>query len=277
MAKKEPTERQKAHYQRLKQLREARAAGNRADQLVADSEMEESGPAPDDILARLAAALTESGQTRKEKNQRLDDVAAVIGRLSAADYPDLAKNPVVQQFLELMGERTAELHPDDPPGTIYNRGQLGERKKIWQWGDLPKYGFRDPTCREKGSDCPNCGGHATCVETVMITPNEARPITWNGLSIQIAADVEQWIPRPHYEVYRETIRARETARQHADYMFRKRDNITGNADPSVIGAGSVMMRGRGDGHTGYRPGAGGFNPFEPEGAAAGGEGGGGEA
>jgi len=254
MAKQPRSPAQIAHVEKLKAMH---AAKNVAREAAGATAVIDRPDGEDDVFAQLAAALSDVGKGREARNAKLAEVDRVLGSLDPREYPGLHDNPVVQKFIEVMTERVAELHPDDPPGTIYDRGQPNEKKKPWQWRDVWK-AFPAP------------GGGEGDIETVEVTPNETMPLTWNGLKIVIVADTQQWIPRPHYEVYQEVRRGRETARQHAAMMFHQRDRITGIADPSVASENTGRVRGRGMGKEGYRPGAGGFNPYT-EGAEAEGE------
>lgn len=263
--KKPLTDKQRAHIEELNKRNAERFRKPRDGAVAVADPPVATESAEADILRQLGQALMAEGQTRAEMSEKLDQLDTLLGSLSVKDYPHLANNPAVQKFLDLMGEQVATRHPTDPPGTIYNKGALNEAKKGWQWRDVAQV-FPDPTCREKGDDCPNCGGQRTCIEVVSITPNETVPVIWNGLSYPLIADVENWVPRPHYDTYRESMRQRVTARQHAEMAFRRRQFIDGIADPSVVNQSTAKVRGNGDGSTAYRPGAGWFNALE-EGAA----------
>lgn len=253
--KKALTDEQRAHLDRMRaravEIRAEKAAlkaawkESKADQsppqttVAEDAGVVMGDRTSEEILANLAAVFAQAAGNKAAHAKALGEVEAVLSKLSPKDFPELAESPVIQQFLDQMAERNAELHPDDPPGTIYNRGTLGMTKKRWQWSDLKD------------------------AERVRLTPTETIPITYQGLTMVLQADMDMEIPKPFYDVYMERRRGMETARQHAAFLFRQRDNIDPNrADPSVLSSSSGMVRGHGQGNTGYKPGAGAFNPGE---------------
>jgi hypothetical protein len=214
------------------------------EESVAQEEVAEAGAF--DFLKRLGTALLESGGGRAERNKTLAELEAVLVKLSPRDYPELAENPVIQQFLEVMAERKAEAS-DDPPGTIYNAGTLAATKKRWQWRDLARF------------------------PVVTFTPNETIPVTFQGLTLMLIADTEMAVPSIFKDIYDERRRGHETAREHAAFLFRQRDQIDPTrADPSVVGYSSGLVRGHGMGRDGYRPGAGAFPIGAEEGEGEGG-------
>ena len=243
-AKKPLSDKMKAHLERL------HTGWRPPIQHAAESSEPEETQTSDDILARLGAAILDAAKGKSQRSKVLVQVEELLGKLSPRDYPELAANPVVQEFLDQIEETHIDRHPDDPPGTIYNAGALGATKKRWQWRDLQDFPL------------------------ATFTPTETIPITWNGLELILVADLEMTVPKCFKDVYDERRRGLETARQHAAVMMRQRDAITGAADPSVLGPGTARVRSSGMGSTGYRPGAGMFAPGE-EGGEEGAETGGG--
>jgi len=255
MADKKPLSlRKQAQLDRLHQMRGMKnnptlvvPVATVADQPEPESE-EPRGivDAADDLIAQLGQALLQSGKSRAERNRQLSEVERVLSKLSPRDFPDLADNPVVLRFLDAMAERQAELHPQDPPGTIYNKGTLAANKKRWQWSDLrPVY----------DSDGKLIRG----MPEITFTPIETIPVTYNGLTLMLIAEQEMTIPKCFYDIFMERRRGLETAREHAAVLFRQRGGIDPTrADPSVMGEATARVRGHGMGSEGYRPGAGMF-------------------
>jgi hypothetical protein len=217
----------------------ARAAAERrhANKTDSPSSAMAEAPAPDaanEELMRLATALADAASKKADQAKALADVEAFLGRLKPGDYPDLAASPVVQAFVEQLAERKAADRPDDPPGTIYNRGTLAESKKDWQVGDLvPEKGW------------PWVYDYEPSVSEVVI---------WNGVHAVFTEGVPWSGPKLFVDQLNESRRATRLAREHAEYLMRMRNTIS---DPSLHDSGTARVRGVGKGS--YLPGAGVFD------------------
>jgi hypothetical protein len=169
-----------------------------------------------------ASARNASGRAIVRK---IEAILTEIG--SNADYRQLAESEAIQDFVAKLSE-VRSLDQDIQPGQIMNPKSPLATKRPWTWGDL------------KGC------------ETKTFIPNETLPVTWNGLTVYLNADVETTIPIYHYETYMEHRRLTRTGREHAEYLAHQRAHVS---DPSMITAESARIRGAATaGH--YVPGGG---------------------
>lgn len=179
------------------------------------------------MLADLGRAFLEMAGDKAGQEKTVARVVEVLSKLSAKDYPALADNADVQRFVEMLALRKAETS-DDPPGTVYNRGSLAAHKKPWAWRDL---------ANEK---------------PITFTPSESCMLVWNGLVLSIVAEQETTIPACFYGLYMESRKNTRFAREHAEWLLRKRDLPT---HPDMVTPDAVRARATG-GIGWYEPGAG---------------------
>jgi hypothetical protein len=182
------------------------------------------------LLASLGQALLRAAGEKGEQAKALETLKEILPKLSVKEFPKLADEPVIQEFVERLAREKAA-SSDDPPGTIYNRGTLAEFKKDWTIKDLEKSGM----------------------PLITFTPAETILVTWNELRCQLIADQEITCYKCFYDVYQEHRRAMGFAREHAAFLFRKgpathpdmalpdaaRARATGDDGWYVPGGGSV--------------------------------------
>lgn len=206
------------------------------------AEPEETGAEemPDDIageLARLGAALAAVGGKKQAQGKVLRELETLLTKLSPKDYPDLADNPAIQRFLDLIGQQRA-VGTKDPPGTLYNQGSLAQMKKPWTWADL-------------SSDK---------VPWVRFVPTETIAVTYQGLKVQLIADVEFYGPDIFHKIYLEHRQSLRTAHQHAGFLFHQGPAPN---DLTVLNDGSRHVRAMATAGR-FLPGAGGFDPGQAD-------------
>jgi hypothetical protein len=198
-------------------------------------------------LARLGQALIATAGDKRKQQQVAQDLESLLAKLTPKDFPQLADNPAVLQFLESMAHAKAE-GSDDPPGTIYNRGSVAVHSKPWTWNDLksPPPGWVPGTPLPRGS-----------VEWVYnYRPQRTTPVTWNGLTVQFFARQPWTGPKVFVDVLDEGDRLEQVAHEHAAFMFK---NGGLPSDPGVINEGTRRVRAAssaGGVGSGFRPGAG---------------------
>lgn len=198
-------------------------------------------------LARLGQALIASAGKKHEQQAAVASLEKLLGSLKPKDFPDLAENPVVMQFLESLAQQRAT-NSDDPPGTIYNRGTIAVHSKPWTWNDLksPQGGWRPGEPLPQG-----------CVEWVYeYTPDRTVLVTYNGLSVQFFAEQPWTGPKCFTDLLREQRRLERVGHEHVSYMFKSGGLPS---DLGVINEGTRRVRSAssaGGQGTGFRPGAG---------------------
>jgi hypothetical protein len=221
--------------------------------LAASGELTEAAPAGEDRvtitkddaaeeLKQLAASLYKVADNKAERGKKLDELEGFLKRLDAKDFPELANSEIVMRFIDMIAERKSEINKDDPPGTIYNRGTIGQYKKAWTEHDL------------RTSD----------IAIVEFEVNEPETVVWNGLR----RDYEPGITYADYRCFIDQIRERNRnlrlAEEHAEYLFKLRQTLTDNG---IATMGTARVRGSAD-RGSYRRAAG---LFEPEYAVTGGD------
>lgn len=194
-----------------------------------------------DELKELAASLYKAADSKAERTRVMDELERFLSRLSPKDFPEIANSDVVMRFIDQMAQRKAEINKDDPPGTIYNRGTVGQYKKPWTERDLELSGMG----------------------RIEFEVAEPETVIWNG----IRRDYIPGVPYNDYKCFVDTMRERtrnmRLAAEHVEYMFKLRNMLT---DGSIAGIGTARIRGSAD-RGSYRPAAG---LFEPEYSTAGG-------
>jgi hypothetical protein len=251
--RKPRTEKQLARDEELRTIARAHNLASRTAN--AEARMDAEPPVPideADLLAQLGAALSTAGTSRAEQNRRLAQVEEMLTTIKPEDYPGLVANPIIQRFIDMIGEKRTQASTQDPPGTVVNVGGIvGQQKKGWQWKDV--------------QDRIDSGEFSL----VTFEPNRNEVLIWQGLKINVYADQQCTIPNVFKEVWDESRRGTITAAQHAEWLFRKRDGFDARADPTVIGGAtgrSQYVRAAGQGNQGYKPGIGGFSMEEGEAA-----------
>lgn len=196
-----------------------------------------SQDAAHDELKLLAANLFRAASQREERAKAIQNFEEFLGKLNPKDYPEIAGSEIVQRFIEQLSNQ--DVNKDDPPGTVYNRGAINERKKSWTESDLRR------------SD----------IKQVDFEVFQPEVIIWNGLR----RDYEPGIIYTDYRCFPDLMRERNRlvriAGEHAEYLFRQRNTLS---DTSVAGHGTARVRGSADAGS-YIPAAG---TFEPSVAAA---------
>ena len=155
-------------------------------------------PSPDEAkaeLARLALEFAQSVNDEQTSQSKIDQAIAFLGKLTVKEFADLAEHPFVEMLRNQIP--TADLRP----GEVRNRGTLAEVARDWTWADM------------KG------------METKTFTPNESIRITFNGVALQLMADVEQTVPRPFYDIYMERKNAIRQAKLNEAYMLGHSDEL----------------------------------------------------
>lgn len=216
--------------------REARLANGNAP-TAATATLEPPAPAADETaneLKRLAATLFSAADKKEQRDNALGDLEAFLARLSPKDFPDLADSPVVQQFVEMLGQRKAEMSPDDPPGTEYNRGTMAATSKPWTFRDL------------ENSDIP----------IIEFEFDSFEDVYWQGLrrTYQPGVTYRDWRCFP--DLVREGRKNMRLGNEHVQYLMKQANSLS---DPSIAGIGTARVRGTADVGT-YGPAAGLFTP-----------------
>ncbi len=198
-------------------------------------------------LARLGQVLIATAGDKQKQKAASDELVALLARLTPKDFPNLAENPVVLQFMEQVAQQRAE-GSDDPPGTIYNRGSVAVHSKPWRFTDLKS----PPPEWRPGQPLPP--GHCEWVWDYV--PQKTTTATWNGLTVQFFAEQPWSGPKCFVDVLQESRRLERVAHEHAAYMFK---NGGVPSDPGVINQGTRNVRAHssaGGPGTGFMPGAG---------------------
>lgn len=234
---------------RRRKAAETKAAKREARQATATPT---SGPKEDAgdlgaLLAGLGAAIQKEGVNKQERARAIEQVEGLIGQLDPKDYPELAKSPAMQAFLEVLAEHKAESAPaTDPPGTIYrDKNGIAVSKKPWTLRD----------CYEQ-------------YLLVEFTPLESKLVLFAGVPWYFVAEETVRVPKIFVDTYLESRRQTRVAYEHAQYLFKKGDRLS---DPTVLTPVTARVRASGDGGW-FEPGGGGIAGPGPQ-MEEGGEGG----
>jgi len=141
------------------------------------------------LLQQAAQQLSQAASDKEHRSARLKEVEATLSKIKLVDFPELADSPVVQAFIKAMG------FDDLTPGEARNKGTLAEREREWTWKDLEKY------------------------PRIKFIPNETVVLGFNGLLLQVIADVECEIPEPFYNSWKSHREAIRQGRQHEQYLL----------------------------------------------------------
>lgn len=203
------------------------------------TDIQDEAPEQDDAttaLMEMAQELQAAAGNKQKQGEALRKLETFLIGLDPKDHPDLAKSPVVQRFVEQLGESKAKANPGDVPGTIYNRGTLAEAKKPWSgkdvWSKYPSKTF---------------------------TPTETIPIIFDGVKVQLFAEVEVTLPSIFYDIYAEHRKSTKAAHEHAAWLMRAPNAGPPSSDPTILSEASQRVRSQATTGSFY-PGAGGFTP-----------------
>lgn len=147
-----------------------------------DEQVEEE----DDVasqLAKLGAELSQVATNKAKRTAKLREVEAFLGRLKIEDFPELAESPIIQNFAKMLAPVNLRA------GEVRNAGTLAEVRKEWNIED----------CWREGS--------------VTFVPFETLPLIFNGVRVDVVARKETTIPRPHYEIYLNHLKAVDNGEQ----------------------------------------------------------------
>ena len=187
-----------------------------------------------DELKALASKLYRVAEDKAERGKTLDELETFLARLPSKDFPELAQSEIVQNFVEMMMARSSETRPDDPPGTVYNRGAINQYKKAWTEEDLRR------------SD----------IAVMEFEVNEPETVVWCGIRRDYQPGTVYYDYRCFVDLIREKARNLRLAEEHVAYMFKRRNSLT---DITIANMSTARIRGTAD-QGSYVP-AGGF--FEP--------------
>jgi hypothetical protein len=215
--KRPRTPAQIAHAQRLAQLAKERAAMPPPAPAEASVEATVLDP-PDDVFQQLVQLAQAAGGMAKKKQDRtviLDQVASLLNKLDPAAYAEILAHPAVEK---LTGE---VLRVKEQDGEVLPGSSLGQAigKKPWTWRDLAE---------DK-------------MEWVTYTPRRTVPVTYNGLTYYFHEDLTVRVPKCFVDIEEESRRNNRLAKEHQDYMFRKRDSVS---DPGLLAGGSMSGPGK---------------------------------
>lgn len=182
-------------------------------------------------LASLGSALAETAGKEMENAKVRDEILNKFATLDTDTAKALLKDSRVERILEIVSDERAQ-STADAPGTIHdgwigNTRVNGFTKREWTEADLRKE--RDAAGK-----------------LVTFIPHETLPVFWNGLMRQFIADEEVTVEKAFYDVYQEHRRAGKLAKEHQEYLFRKRDHMSDWSFVTPEGA-----RARGTGETGW--------------------------
>lgn len=179
-------------------------------------------------LAALGSALASSAGKAKEAEKVKELILEKFATLDTDTAKSLLRDERVQALLEQLTDEQAQ-SATDPPGTVRS-GMIGKTavngftKKEWTEADLRNQ--------------PNAAG-----KMVTFTPVETLPVFWNGLMRQFIADEEITVEACFKYVYDQHRLATRQGREHAAYLFKKRDTLS---DTSMVTAEGARARGTGE-------------------------------
>lgn len=174
--------------------------------------------APDDVFQQLVQLAQAAGGVAKKQQERgaiLDQVADLLNKLDPQAYGEVLAHPAVEKL-------TSEvLKAKEQDGDVLPGSSLGQAigKKPWTWRDLAE---------DK-------------MEWVTYTPRRTVPVTYNGLTTYFQEDVTVRVPKCFVDIEEESRRNSRLAREHQEYMFRKRDSLS---DPGLLAGGSMAGPGK---------------------------------
>lgn len=200
-------------------------------------------PAQPDVLAGLMA-LAQGLEDKKKQAGAVEQLAALIDKIDFRAYPDLAKNEAIQTLVERVSDSrpvSADLEPGQEIGK-----DMTNRKIEWTWRKVMENPKADPA-----------------LEYVEWEPRFSDVIIWNGLRIRVVEDVPMRTPRVFKDIHDEARRGQKTAQEHAEWLMRKRNNLS---DPTLLGKLDDLqgMKARGFVQSGIFEPGGGMNMLPPD-------------
>lgn len=132
-------------------------------------------------LAKAAALMQKAATERVDRGTVLKELESVLSKIPITALPEMEESPIVQAFVKAMG--VGDLNP----GEVKNRNTAAERSRDWSINDLGQF------------------------KQVQFTPNENLPLTWNGITAHVQADMEVVLPEPFYNIYRDYKKAKRQA------------------------------------------------------------------
>lgn len=161
-----------------------------------EPEPEAAAPSPQEAkakLAEMARAFADSVADEQESKARVQQAIDFLGTLSLKEFAEMAEHPFVEMLRSQIPTEGLR------PGETRHRGTLAEVTRDWTWADVVEQ------------------------KRVRFTPNESIRITYNGLELQLQADVECEVPEGFYNIYRERREAIRQGRMHEAYMLGHSD------------------------------------------------------
>ena len=203
-------------------LRERLAKAREARKAKAAAATVEPEPVGDDPIADLMASLQKMQAKKAGGTKALEELAGILDRIDPLDHPEIADNPVIEAFLEKIGEvRSKKDKRQLPPGAIRGDGNpnsLTAQDVQWKLADV--------NLKPDGTK-----------ELVTWTPAETIPIFYNGVMCQAIADVEMTTEKAFYDVYSEHRRLTREAEMRKAYMFGRSNTPPPNE--GTDGGGSI--------------------------------------
>lgn len=132
-------------------------------------------------LAKAAELMQKAATDMANRENILKDVEGILSKVPLEALPGMEESPIIQAFVKAVG--TGDLQP----GQVKNRNTAAERSRDWSLRDLDQ------------------------LEKVRFIPNENIPVTFNGITAYLQADVEVELPYPFYDIYRDHKKAMRQA------------------------------------------------------------------
>ena len=176
-------------------------------------------------LAKLGMALASKAGSAMEQEKIKDDILRKIGSLDQDVAKRLFRDERIQRLVEIASDDQAQ-RGEEPPGFI----------KDGYIGSTPVHGF----VKKEWTEADLRARRDSAGKFITFIPHETIPVFWNGLRRQLIADEEVTIERCFYDVYQEHRRLTKVAKEHAEYLYRKRDSLS---EPGVVGESSARARG----------------------------------
>lgn len=218
--------------ERLRLAREAKKAKA--------AELATAEPAGDDPIAELMGALQAVRNKKNAGTKALEELGAILDKIDPHEYPDLADNPMIEAFLDKIGDARLKKAAKGklPPGTVIGDG-MAARDVQWSLNDI--------NLKPDGTK-----------ELVTWTPAETIPIFYNGVMCQCIADVEITTEKAFYDIYSEHRRLMREGEVRKRWMFGKTNERPPESDEAAVSMARVRafmgMGGEGGGGrilTGY--------------------------
>lgn len=181
----------------------------------------------DDVLSQLAQTILKARDKKANQRKVLEDLGKILDQIDPKEHPEIAEDPVIEQFLEKIGEQREKRARSQglPPGSVIgNPNSLGAQIVSWTYGDLDKYVTK---CGCEGGPC----GISPCPNGIpdlrTWTPNETIPVFWNGLRCQLIADQEVTAHSCFYNVYMDHKALTRDGDARKAFMFGRTQNLPG--------------------------------------------------